>query len=390
MPSSHIWRRVIIKNNSIVIIRSSRTSNSSVSSFDLRVIGHEVLELLVVMILWLIGNINGLKLFHIWIRFLLLTSHILWNETIVSQNTSDWNCSHSTVTIAFDSVSVAVLQRTIVVVLSTSTTGRSMTAVCNLSLLVIILLIWCISTSLVNFIILSQYVHLFDLCVLNGSLLPIEIIIYVSVPVRREVLFVVPGKAPAFSLVTFIGNCLCLRNSVDMLIQRTSLELRYETALLLGSYRARLFCCLIGVKNDWIWRSHTFSINRWKRLRRFDAYLLSVKILRRSIPILRRRNVLNKIILISRRIHLLLILNKRIIDKLLFLSRNVDFMSSSIHWWFQIDILVSFVILRVNSSLRLVNCVVVFRSIKVLCSVIHYVLRMNYITFSIDFATIKF
>ena len=161
--------------------------------------------------------------------------------------------------------------------------------------------------------------------------------------------------------------------------------------MLLGSNRAWLFCGLIRVKNDWIWCSYTVGIDWWKRLRRFDTYLLSVKILRRSIPILRRRNVLNEIVLIGRRIHLLLILNKRIVDKLLFLTRNVDFMSSSIHWWFQIDILViSFVILWVNSSLWLVNCVVVFGCIKVLSSVIHYVLRMNYITFSINFTAVKF
>ena len=229
------------------------------------------------------------------------------------------------------------------------------------------------------------------MCILNSSFLAIEIVIYVSVTIWWKILFVISWKTSAFSLVTFIRNCFCLRNSIDVLIQRAGLKLRDETALLFGSNRTWLFCSLIRIKNDRIRRPNTISIYWWKRLRRFYTDLLSIKILRRTVAILRRRNVLNEIVLIRRRIHLLLILNKRIVYILLFLTRNVDFMSSSIHWWFQINVLViRFVILWINSSLRLVNSVVIFRSIKVLSSVIHYVLRMNYITFSVNFTTVKF
>ena len=266
-----------------------------------------------------------------------------------------------------------------------------MATVGYLSLLVIILLIRGVTISLVNFIIFSQYIHLFYLCILNSSFLTIEIVIYVPVTIWWKVLFVVSWKTSAFSLVTFIGNRFCLRNSIYVLIQRTGLELRYETTLLLGSDRTRLFGSLIWIKNDGIWRPYTIGIYWWKRLRCFYTDLLSIKILRRTIAILRRRNVLNEIVLISRRIHLLLILNKRIVYILLFLTWNVDFMSSAIHWWFQINVLViRFVILWVNSSLGLVNSVVIFRSIKVLSSVVHYVLGMDYITFSVNFTPVEF
>ena len=266
-----------------------------------------------------------------------------------------------------------------------------MATISYLPLLVIILLIRGVTISLVNFIILSQYIHLFDLRILNSSFLAIEIVIYVPISIRWKILFVVSGEAPAFALVTFIGNCFCLRNSVYMLIQRTSLKLGDEAALLLCSDRRRLLLSLIWVKNDWIWGSYSICVYWRKRLRSFYTDLLSVKILRRTITVLRRRNVLYKIILISRRVHLLLILNKRVVYILLFLTRNVDFMSTSIHWRFQINILIiGFVILRVNSRLRLINSIMIFRSIKVLSSVIHYMLSMNDITFSIYFTSVKF
>lgn len=133
------------------------------------------------MILRIVCDVNRLQLFHIRICFLFLTTHILRNKSISRQNSCNWYTSHSTITVPFNTVSVTVLQGTVIVVLSTSAGSRSVTAVSDLSLLIIILLIGGIT---VNFIIFSQYIHLFDLRILNSSFLAIEIVIYISVTIR--------------------------------------------------------------------------------------------------------------------------------------------------------------------------------------------------------------
>ena len=155
LSSSHIWRCIIIKNYTVIIIRGRWTRNSSISSFYLRIVRHEVLKLLVVMILRIIRNINGLKLFHIRICFLLLTCNILRNKSISRQNPCNWYSSHSAITVTFNTISVTVLQRTVIIVLSTSATSWPVTTISYLSLLVIILLIRGVTISLVNFIIFS-------------------------------------------------------------------------------------------------------------------------------------------------------------------------------------------------------------------------------------------
>lgn len=117
-----------------------------------------------------------------------------------------------------------------------------------------------------------------------------------------------------------------------MLIQRTCLQLGNKTTLLFSSDGRRLLLSLIWIKDYGIGGTHTISVHWRKRLRGFYTDLLSVKILRRTITVLWRRNVLNKIILISRGVHLLLVLNQRAVYILLFLTRNIDFMSSTVHW----------------------------------------------------------
>ena len=169
------------------------------------------------------------------------------------------------------------------------------------------------------------------------------------------------------------------------------MQLGNETALFFTSNRRWLFLSLIWIENYWIWGTYSFSVDWRKRLWSFDTDLLSIKIIRRSITVLWRSYVLNKIILVSRWVHLLLVLDETIVNILLFLTGDVYFMSSTIHWRFQIYVLVvTFVILRVNTSLWLINSIVIFRSVKVLSSMIHYMLRMNYITFSVHFASIEF
>lgn len=58
LTCSHVWRSIVFKNNTVVIIMGLGTSSRS--TFDLRVVCHEILKLLVVLILGFIGNVNRL------------------------------------------------------------------------------------------------------------------------------------------------------------------------------------------------------------------------------------------------------------------------------------------------------------------------------------------
>ena len=150
---------------------------------------------------------------------------------------------------------------------------------------------------------------MFDLCVLYCSFLTIEIVIYVPISIWWKVLFVVSWKTSTFTLISFVSHCFSLWNAVHVLVQWTRLKLRNKTALLFSPNAWSLHCCLIWIKNNWIWRSCAICVHWRKRLRCFDANLLGVKVLGWPISILWRSDVLNKIVLIGRRIHLLLILN---------------------------------------------------------------------------------
>ena len=81
LTGSHVRRSVVVKYNTVVIIRCWATR--TISSFHLRIVSHEILKLLVVMILRVVGYVDRLKLFHIRIYFLFSTTNILWHKSIV-------------------------------------------------------------------------------------------------------------------------------------------------------------------------------------------------------------------------------------------------------------------------------------------------------------------